>query len=289
MNFYRLRSDKSDPGYGICPHPDNISNEKYKLCVSGIQQLYDDLTHKSRLKGCLVWVDFSCIDQDLHHLISYDFRNLQEVMSVSDCVFTPVVGPQSTPAINNTSSASLRGAELKGHYRSLDWTGSDHTNRGYLKRAWCLLEMFYAVSDLYITSCYFPCLTPHMQAYIPLATRRQPRRVYTSSSSKCRKFQGRLRLDADCGRRTHVLYGTVEEKAGLPPIAIPSVDSSLMYNFHPLNASFSDPDDIYKLEHLMNQLLPFMSASPSERKMEEFNYTGELNEWGQMTGEGALL
>ena len=58
-----------------------------------------------------------------------------------------------------------------------------------------------------------------------------------------------------------------------------------MYTHHPLNSAISDQDDIYKLEYLMNQLLPHMSVTPQDTKQDTFNYTGEMNNFGQPTGE----
>ena len=64
----------------------------------------------------------------------------------------------------------------------------------------------------------------------------------------------------------------------------PALDNGLLYHHHPLNAAFSIGEDVYKLEFLMNKLLPYMSVAPADRKIVDFNYTGELNELGQMTG-----
>jgi hypothetical protein len=35
----------------------------------------------------------------------------------------------------------------------------------------------------------------------------------------------------------------------------------------------------------MNQLLPHMSVTPQDTKQDTFNYTGEMNNFGQPTGE----
>lgn len=129
------------------------------------------------------------------------------------------------------------------------------------------------------------CSSPYYQANVPLASRSLPRQVYTGPKSKCRKFKGRLRLDADSGRRTHFLYGTREHQLNVSPIAIyPSLDKGLLYYYHPLNATLSVPGDIYKLEFLMQQLQRHMSVTPAESKIDIFSYTGEMTVLGQMTG-----
>ena len=138
LTLHRLRSCKTDSGFSFTPHPDNVNNDKYKLCVSGIQRIYDEMIDKSRIKGCFLWVDFSCIDQDLHQLISIDYKNMEEIMKVSDCIFTPVVNKASHNLVQTK-------AGLLKDYKALDWTGSELSNRGYLKRGWCLMEMYYAV------------------------------------------------------------------------------------------------------------------------------------------------
>lgn len=120
---------------------------------------------------------------------------------------------------------------------------------------------------------------------IPLAERYLPKAVFAGPKSKSRKFRGRLRLDADSGHRTHFLYGPREKFLGVSPIAIfPFFTNGLLYQYHPLNSAFSDPDDIYKLEFLMNNLLRYMSVTPQESKIDEYSYTGEMNELGQPVG-----
>lgn len=120
------------------PHPDNVKNDKYNLCVVGISHLYADLIDQGRIKGCLIWVDYSCIDQDLHNLISLDYQNMEEIIRVSDCLFTPIVDLPS-------KELTLTKAGYFKDYKAIDWIGSEHSTRGYLKRGWCLIEMFYAV------------------------------------------------------------------------------------------------------------------------------------------------
>ena len=123
------------------------------------------------------------------------------------------------------------------------------------------------------------------QTNIPLASRYQPRAVYTGSKSKCRKFYRRLRLEADSGRRPHFLYGAREQSLGTAPLFVyPTIDNSVLQHHHPLNSTFTDPDDIYKLEFLMNSLLPYMSISSIDKNIHELGYTGQFDENGQMIG-----
>lgn len=143
ISHCRLRSDKNDNGYNFAPHPDTPGNDKYQLCVAGIQHLYNDLIDTSRIKGCYLWIDFVCVDQTVPHSLSLDYKNMEEIMRVSDCLFTPVFDPDNTL---KELSISKQGGYLKD-YKVPDWTGTEYSNRGYLKRGWCLLEMFYGVSE----------------------------------------------------------------------------------------------------------------------------------------------
>jgi hypothetical protein len=145
ISHHWLRSEKKDNGYASNSHPDNAQNDKYKQCVSGIQYIFDDFVDKTLIKGCFIWVDYSCIDQDLHDLISNDYKNIPEIIRISDCLFTPIVDAH-TPSSCHNLNISKEGGYMKD-YKVMDWTGSEYSNRGYLKRAWCLLEMFYAVSQ----------------------------------------------------------------------------------------------------------------------------------------------
>jgi hypothetical protein len=170
LTHHRLRCDKNDPGYHIAPHPDNLTHDKYTLCVSGIQHLYSTLVDHTRVKQCYVWIDYSCVDQDLHNLISLDYKNMEEIMRVSDCVFTPVVDT-STSGVHTRKQLRVSDAVRKegpeGQYSAVEWTGTEHSNRGYLKRGWCLLEMLYGVSTRVYVCMYvrmYVCM--HVRMYV---------------------------------------------------------------------------------------------------------------------------
>jgi hypothetical protein len=83
-----LRGWSGAEGWDGRPHPDNASHDKFKLCVQGIRLARE--TWAPGLPRCYVWLDFGCMDQDGNP--AGELKQLDEIVRMSDCIFTPVYG-----------------------------------------------------------------------------------------------------------------------------------------------------------------------------------------------------
>jgi hypothetical protein len=68
------------------PHPDNAANEKFKLCVEGIEKI--KLVLAPGAKKCYLWLDFACIDQNGHP--AGELKSLDQIIRNCDVLFTPI-------------------------------------------------------------------------------------------------------------------------------------------------------------------------------------------------------
>ena len=69
-------------------HPDSAHNDKYSLCIEGIDKIRNK-DHSSL--DCHIWMDYMSLNQDgnpVEELTKFDFANSIEW---TDCVFTPLV------------------------------------------------------------------------------------------------------------------------------------------------------------------------------------------------------
>lgn len=164
-----------------CPHPDNATHEKYKLCVKGISKVMKNLA--KGMVRCYVWLDFGCMDQDGNP--AGELKQLDEIVRVSDCIFTPLYG---------VAELSTSISNIYEDYKLPAWNGDKF---GYTSRGWCRVEMFYA-------------------ANIPLAT---------TSSERLSKLQAGLQHHVSNGVRPHLLYGSREDKGCPPMILPPLQNS----------------------------------------------------------------
>jgi hypothetical protein len=110
------------------PHPDSKFHEKFRLCKAGIRKALN--IWAPDLPRCYVWLDFGCMDQDGNP--AGELKQLDEIVRVSDCLFTPVVG-------HPTIAENFR--NFYEDYQLPAWNAPQY---GYTSRGWCRVEMFYA-------------------------------------------------------------------------------------------------------------------------------------------------
>jgi hypothetical protein len=127
-----LRGWSGAEGWDGRPHPDNRENEKYRLCVAGINKMRHSFAR--RLELCYVWLDYGCINQDGDP--AGELKQLDEIIKCSDCIFTPIVDHDEWEFVP-TSAGYLR------DYKAKKWCNEQE---GYLNRGWCRVEMFYAAN-----------------------------------------------------------------------------------------------------------------------------------------------
>jgi hypothetical protein len=110
------------------PHPDSKYHEKFKLCVAGIKKAWK--VWAPDMPRCYVWLDFGCMDQDGNP--AGELKQLDEIVRISDCLFTPVIG-------NATLAENF--SNFYQDYQLHAWNAPQY---GYTNRGWCRVEMFYA-------------------------------------------------------------------------------------------------------------------------------------------------
>ena len=119
--------------------PDNKSNDKYTLCVKGVDCLRRVFAHK--MDYCYVWFDYSCLDQNQSDPVVDFEKHANEIISSCDCVFTPIVDYDDRsalpPPVTRTSEDITA---FREHYGADAWRGE--SKKSYLSRAWCRLEMW---------------------------------------------------------------------------------------------------------------------------------------------------
>lgn len=216
-----LRGNSESEGWNGAPHPDNASQDKYKLCVEGIQRMRQVLCPD--IAKCLIWMDFACINQEGNPAM--ELEHLDKIVQWADCLFTPIVDKDH---MSWEMPSNL--TPVLGYYADYKSTGWNLGPKGYLNRSWCRLEMMYAanIPPLYETP------------------------------AKLDMFTAGLKFARQRGRRLHVLYGTKESETMTAPIALPPLQNSYFEAFQPLDGYYSYPKDAIKLEQLMGELRPYI-------------------------------
>lgn len=126
-----LRGWSGADGWDGRPHPDNITHDKFKLCVQGIDMVCKGFGPD--FTKAYVWLDFGCINQDGSP--AGELKQLDEIVRNCDCLFTPVCG--EAVELPNFISNWYK------EYPAPLWNAEQY---GYVNRCWCRVEMFYAAN-----------------------------------------------------------------------------------------------------------------------------------------------
>lgn len=158
-------------------------------------------------------------DSILHRPRKDPWKDLKDIMSVVDCIFTPMT--------------SLRSYKAMTTYRDYDcpeWHSEGNQFKScYLNRAWCRLELLYAQT-------------------IPLAI----------DALRSEHWKSILKYQYNLGRRAHFIFGMYELETCVDPILIPQLKPADLEHLHPLRGFTSIPDDKEKIRQLMMLLEPYM-------------------------------
>lgn len=114
--------------------PDTPDNEKFSLVIEAVESIRRQHTNVAE-ENVLIWIDYCCVDQKSPTSGISELHNLLRIFEICDAVVTPVVDDGSwTPP--------LVFADLYTQYQAQSWSGK--SERSYLRRMWCRLEMIYA-------------------------------------------------------------------------------------------------------------------------------------------------
>ena len=215
-----LRADATAAGWSGSPHPDNAEGDKYKLCVKGIKKLMSTLA--PGVEKCYVWLDFGCQDQNGNSID--ELSQLDEIMRLADCIFTPVIGTAVVPNVVTNWYKD---------YKADSWNGGKEiaTKSSYVGRSWTRLEMFYAVN-------------------IPLKM----------DIEKSLLFQGGLRHYASNSIRPHILYGTSELSRNVAPLILAPLQNLSYVSLHPNRGAVTVESDRVKISELTDKLTPYIAS-----------------------------
>jgi hypothetical protein len=243
------------PDYRGRPHPDNLKNSKFQLCKKGIEQTIQD--YCPQFRRCYIWLDYGCINQDQDP--AGELKQLDEIVKISDCIFTPLYDDKIEQAIANGTIAELNHLpdKIQNWYRDFLVDAWNKTDFSYLNRCWCRVEMFYAAN---------------IPFNLPV------------SEERLAKFKGNLAVLSKYQRRAHLLYSSYEFQENLPPIILPPLSNTYLKEFNPAAGKLSVASDRQKIVELMNNLKPLI-------KPVKFHYEGadlKPDPTGKMNGCGTV-
>lgn len=217
-----LRAWEGAAGWDGKPHPDNLSQDKYQLCVEGIDEILRTLA--PGMKNCYLWIDYGCIDQNQMNPGEELFGNFDFIMGICDCIFTPLFDPN-----HENWDLVPTNAGFFEDYKAENWSAHDHS---YLNRAWCRLEMYYG-------------------ANLP---------VLLDSDERKQKFQKGLAYHRRLGRRPHFLYGSKEAVSSNRKLArlVPPLIHHYLERYHPEKGKLTSSYDFAIIQRLVNDLKPYI-------------------------------
>lgn len=128
-----LRASDAASGWDpkTCPHPDTETNDNYRLCVTGITRIMEQLA--PGMTNCYIWMDFGCVDQD--KLVCGEVRQFIEIIKCADCMFTPIYG-----------TAEVKTNRVTNWYEEYKADAWNAEKTGYTSRAWCRAEMLFTAT-----------------------------------------------------------------------------------------------------------------------------------------------
>jgi hypothetical protein len=218
------------------PHPDNKKNDKYKLIVEGVESIW--LSMAPTTKKCYLWIDYSCINQDIAKndssgsgkSVCDGLESLDLLVRAADLLFTPVVDYKWNdwkipPLVANNSNSWFEA------YKAASFQG---TRYSYMNRSWCRMEMLYGT-------------------HVPYADH--------GGDARIQLFRGALKQGATKGMRCHFVYGTKENKEGGTGKVLPPLSGSALEQYHPLAGFLEVPGDRKKIESLMKEIEPYLKKA----------------------------
>lgn len=218
-----LRGYPGAVGYDKRPHPDNSEDDKFKLCVKGIDQAI--LQFAPKVKNCYVWLDYGCINQDGSP--AGELEQLDKIVECCDVIFTPIYDADTSWVMAKSFSNVIT------EYKAKLWNDGPYA---YLNRGWCRVEMFYA-------------------ANIPILPNSDP------NVKRHTLFKAGLAVHCESNRRPHLLYGSKEMKENRPPIMLPPLQNSYLDEFSPEKGCLTKESDREHILALMELLRPYVERN----------------------------
>ena len=299
---------------------DTPNNDKFQLLIKAIEKAWTELA--PGMAECYVWCDHMCLNQDkdvgAYTGVSLLNLNLCNIMRLCDIVLTPIV---DLPADDHGGAAAPSeweyskplppveevgkvlcgrdGVDWFTEYKSPAFCGysDDPNNRnGYLKRAWCRLEMlcnakvplleewirmgFANKKDLHST-CDADIIAARIEYEKDVVVLRHS------------AFKGSLLESAKHGMRPHYLFGTKEWQGSHPLIKLPRLTKERSLMLRAMDGDCYDEEVDKTLIHaLLEQIdatvAPFRKQGVPEWWQRDM-YTGERDKNGHRHGLGTYV
>ncbi|CAM9227681.1 unnamed protein product [Ectocarpus sp. 12 AP-2014] len=189
-------------------HPDTSSRggEKYRLIAEAGDRIRAHLPPDVRV---LLWIDYSCVDQDSTRRSKATMRGMREYMRRCDAILTVYPG-----------DAADNGKEFLPNrfFKSCAWAGSYKSLAHYCTRGWCRLEMLLGQTE-------------------PLP---QDGFMFNFLLPKEKKASG---AKASVGYRPHFLYGAHQRPHNGRIDLVPRQSSRWFKKHHPGQGNFTHESD----------------------------------------------
>lgn len=224
--------------------PDNDDHDKYALCVEAIKK-----AKKTFLTGpidCYIWLDYSCIDQSKDP--AGELKQLDKIVGACDLIITPIVDH------NHASWRLEYSSDIYENYKAPNWRGTD---RSYLNRAWCRVEMLYA-------------------AAVPLRK---------MNKNQLQTFKAGLKYSSEYGHRLHVLFGTKESNSTEKDlITLPPLQYDFLEKYRPLSGRLTIESDRVKIEILTD----YIKSNDLIKFIDRDTFQGCRDSYGREHGYGTM-
>ena len=271
-------------------HPDDEHGQKYKLVIEGLDRLLESYGANG-MKSVYIWMDYCCLDQTVEDRSSLLLSQFDLFISSFDALFTPIYDPHIIHAFkyNGTTKYYLEKAmhgPIKNYFKEYPAALWNSGTEAYLARGWCRLEMCYAAS--------VPTIRSDRATFDP----RVALRGNDIIEPRIRKMSGKFQMAVSDARRPHLMYGSYESLARMPPYILPSFYNK--YNFYLSYFQKYNPveDEAYfyveKDRQLVRKLLSYteehvieMEESATKEALMD-GFEGDYNEDGQFHGYGTF-
>ena len=266
------------------PHPDSKNNDKYKLCIEGINRAFRKFA--DGMKYCYIWMDYCCVAKDS----SVEFKRLDNLMELADCIFTPIVDPDIIMRYKNHKDTSMY-KHIENYFDEYPAVGWGTGPSAYLNRSCCRLEMYYAATIPLPTSNN----NSARQSTNGIVGGWSSKSTKSASSPRSQRFSSDFRYHVTNGRRPHLLYGDFEDLARQAPYILPSFHNK--HNFFqtyfdryvPVEGHLCNEEDRAVIAAWTVKVLSHIEAIEQQATdaMKD-GYEGERNEAGEYHGQGAF-
>ena len=274
------RFSETSPNWEGYPQPDTVDNENFKLCVKGIERAFS--AYAEGMKQCYIWIEYSCVPEQS----GYEYRRLDNLMELSDCIFTPIFDPDIIHRYKNhmDTKAYKLIENYFDEYPASNWKNGP---TAYLNIGWCRLEMYCAAT--------IPLPAVNDSDAQQSTKSRSGNGKTTKTAVRNNNFSGDFQIHAGNGRRPHLLFGNYEELARRPPYILPSFHNKHNYyqtyfdRYVPCEGTVLSDAERNFIELWTSKVAPYIhSIESAATEALKDGYEGERNEAGEYDGEGSF-